>query len=268
VRVAPAEFFIITGSAQTTRDFAWIERAIGDDEHAVLVDVTGAYSVLSVMGPKAEALLNRLSPDELSRTAMPFATTRMIDVGYTRVRAARMSYVGGPGFELYVPAEQCVTLYEALWSCGAEFGLRDAGYYTIDALRIEAGRRAWGAELSPDESPWEAGLGYAVKMDKPAAFTGREALVGQLAAGIRKRLVMFTFDDPAAFPWGGEPILMDGRNVGELTSTGYSRRHGRAIAMGYARADGTLTDDAILGASYRIDIAGELHAVTPHLKLG
>jgi len=266
VRVAPAEFFIITGSAQTTRDFAWIERAIGDDEHAVLVDVTGAYSVLSVMGPKAEALLNRLSPDALSRTAMPFATTRTIDVGYTRVRAARMSYVGGPGYELYVPAEQCVTLYEALWSCGAEFGLRDAGYYTIDALRIEAGRRAWGAELSPDESPWEAGLGYAVKMDKPAAFTGRDALVRQQAAGIRKRLVMFTFDDPAAFPWGGEPILMDGRNVGELTSTGYSRRHGRAIAMGYARADRALTDNAILGASYRIDIAGQLHAVTPHLK--
>ena len=268
VRVAPAEFFIVTGSAQTTRDFAWIERAIRDDEQAVLVDVTGAYSVLSVMGPKAEALLNRLSPDELSRTAMPFAATRMIDVGYARVRAARMSYVGGPGYELYVPTEQCVTLYDALWSCGAEFGLRDAGYYTIDALRIEAGRRAWGAELSPDESPWEAGIGYAVKMDKPAAFTGRDALARQQAAGLRKRLVMFTFDDPAAFPWGGEPILMDGRNVGELTSTGYSRRHGRAVAMGYARADRTLTDEMILGSRYRIDIAGELHAVTPHLKLG
>ena len=168
---------------------------------------------------------------------MPFAATRMIDVGYARVRAARMSYVGGPGYELYVPADQCVTLYDALWEHGAEFGLKDAGYYTIDALRIEAGRRAWGAELSPDETPWEAGLGYAVKMDKPAAFVGREALQAQRAQGITKRLVLFTFDDPAVFPWGGEPILMDGRNVGELTSTGYSRRLGRAVAMGYARAD-------------------------------
>ena len=234
----------------------------------MLVDVTSAYSVLSVMGPKAEALLGRVSPDDLSKAGMPFATTRMIDVGYARVRAARMSYVGGPGYELYVPTDQCVTLYDALWSHGAEFGLKDAGYYTIDALRIEAGRRAWGAELSPDETPWEAGLGYAVKMDKPAAFVGRDALARQRAAGIRKRLVMFTFDDPAAFPWGGEPILMDGRNVGELTSTGYSRRHGRAVAMGYARADRTLTDDVVLGASYRVDIAGELHAVTPHVKLG
>jgi len=267
VRLGRAEFFVVTGSAQTTRDFAWIERAIGDAEHAALVDVTSAYSVISVMGPKAEALLNRVSPDDLSRTGMPLSTTKMIDVGYARVRAARMSYVGGPGYELYVPSDQCVTLYEALWSIGAEFGLKDAGYYTIDALRIEAGRRAWGAEIGPDETPWEAGLGYAVRMDKPVAFVGREALLQQQSAGLRKRLVTFTFDDPTVFPWGGEPILMNERNVGELTSTGYSRRYGRAVAMGYARADVALTDAAVLGANYRIDIAGELFAVTPHLKL-
>lgn len=267
IRVAASEFLIVTGSAQTTRDFAWIERAIRAGEHAALVDVTNACSVISVMGPKAEALLKRVSPDDLSRTAMPFSTTREIDVGYARVRAARMSYVGGPGYELYVSVDQCVTLYDALWSVGAEFGLKDAGYYTIDALRIEAGRRAWGAELSPDETPWEAGLGYAVKMDKPAPFAGRDALVEKPAAAVKKRLVVLTFDDPAAFPWGGEPILMDGRNVGEITSAGYSRKHGRAVAMGYARADVPLTDAVVLAAKYRVDIAGELFAVTPHLKL-
>ncbi len=181
------------------------------------------------------------------------------------MRAARISYVGGPGYELYVSADQCVTLYDALWTIGADFGLRDAGYYTIDALRIEAGRRAWGAELSPDETPWEAGLGYAVKMDKPTPFLGRAALLARPAAEIRKRLVQFTFDDPAAFPWGGEPILMDGRNVGELTSVGYSRKLGRAVAMGYARADGPLTDAVVTRARYQVDIAGILHAVTPQL---
>ena len=267
VRLGPDEFFIITGSAQSTRDFAWIERGIRGDEHAALVDITSAHSVVSLMGPKAEALLGSLSPDDLSKAGMPFASTRLIDVGYARVRAARMSYVGGPGYELYVPTDQCVTLYDALWESGAQFGLKDAGYYTIDALRIEAGRRAWGAELSPDETPWEAGLGYAVKMDKPGAFVGRDALESQRAAGIRKRLVTFTFDDSAVFPWGGEPVLMDGRNVGELTSTGYSRRYGRAIAMGYARADRVLGDDVVLGADYKVDIAGELHAVTAHLAL-
>ncbi len=265
IRVGAQEFFIVSGSAQTTRDFAWIERGIADGEHAALVDVGSAWSVLSVMGPHAEPLLRELGSEDISKAALPFSTTKEVDVGYARVRAARMSYVGGPGFELYVPTDQCVTLYDALCSAGERFGLRDAGYYTIDALRIEAGRRAWGAELSPDETPWEAGLGYAVKMDKAAPFVGRDALRDRPAAAIRKRLVLFTFDDPAAFPWGGEPILMNGRNVGELTSAGYSRKCGRAVAMGYARADAPLSNAAILGARYEVDIAGEAFAVTPHL---
>jgi len=268
LRLAAAEFLIVTGSAQTTRDFAWIERGIGEGEHASLVDVSSAWSVLSVMGPRAEALLSELGADDLSREGLPFSTTREIDVGYARLRAARMSYVGGPGYELYVPTDQCVTLYEALVGAGAAHGLRDAGYYALDALRIEAGRRAWGAELSPDETPWEAGLGHAVRLDKAAPFVGRDALIARPPAAATKRLVTFTFDDPSAFPWGGEPILMNGRNVGELTSAGYSRRHGRAIAFGYARAEAPLADDAILAARYEIDIAGCLTPVTPHLRLG
>ncbi len=264
-RIDPDCFFILTGSAQTTRDFAWIERHIEASEHAALVDVTSAYSIVSVMGPKAEALLATLSSDDVGKTGLPFSTTREIDVGLARVRAARMSYVGGPGYELTVPTDQCVTLYEALQEAGAAFGLRDAGYYTIDALRIEAGRRAWGAELSPDETPWEAGLGYAVAIDKPG-FIGREALLRQREIGITKRLVIFTFDDPAAFPWGGEPILMDGRYVGELTSAGYSRKLGRAVAMGYARSESPLTDSEVLAAKYAVDIADTTFAVTPHLK--
>ncbi len=269
-RLAPDAFFILTGSAQGTRDAAWIERHLHRDECAVLVDVTSAYSVVSVMGPKAEALLRTLGPDDVSKAALPFGATAEIDVGYARARAARMSYVGGPGYELVVPTDQCATLYDALVAAGSAFGLTDAGYYTLDALRIEAGRRAWGAELSPDETPWEAGLGFAVDLDKGCDFIGRGALVEQQARGIRKRLVVLSFDDPAAFPWGGEPFTMDGRAVGELTSTGYSRRHGRALAMAYARApDGvaTLTDEAILAARYEVDLAGTACRVTPHLRL-
>jgi 4-methylaminobutanoate oxidase (formaldehyde-forming) len=269
-RLARDTFFILTGSGQATRDAAWIERHIAEAEFAALVDVTSAYSVISLMGPKSEGLLRKLGPDDLSKTGLPFSMTAEIDVGLARVRAARMSYVGGPGYEMVVPTDQCATLYDALTDRGGDFGLKDAGYYTIDALRVEAGRRAWGAELSPDETPFEAGLTYAVDFEKPAAFIGREALLAQLEAGVRKRLVMFTFDDRDAFPWGGEPILMDGRNVGELTSVGYSRQHGRAIGMGYARAapDGpALTDEAILGARYQVDIASDLFAVTPHMQL-
>ena len=266
-RLSADSFFILTGSAQATRDADWINRHVAEDEFAALVDVSAAWCVISVMGPKADALLARLSPDDLTKSGMPFSWTKEIDVGYARVRAARMSYVGGPGYELYVPTDQCVTLYDALWSVAEAFGLKDAGYYTIDALRIEAGRRAWGAELSPDDTPWEAGLGYAVELEKAASFIGRDALLQQRSRGLSKRLLAFSFDDPKAFAWGGEPILMDGRNVGELTSAGYSRKFGRAIAMGYARSDRVLSDEAWLAVRYRVDIAGETFAVTPHLKL-
>jgi 4-methylaminobutanoate oxidase (formaldehyde-forming) len=264
-RLGADTFFILTGTAQAVRDASWIERHIAAGEHAVLVDVTSAYCVLSVMGPKAEALLGALGSGDVSKEGLPFSTTREIDVGLARVRAARMSYVGGPGYELTVPTDQCLTLYEALTGAGPAFGLRDAGYYTIDALRIEAARRAWGAELSPDETPWEAGLAFAVALDKTAAFIGRDALLRQRDAGLRKRLVILTLDDPQAFPWGGEPIVMDGRSVGELTSAGYSRKLGRAVAMGYARADHVLTDAELLAARYEIDIAGVHHRATPHL---
>jgi glycine cleavage system aminomethyltransferase T/glycine/D-amino acid oxidase-like deaminating enzyme len=266
-RIASDTFFILTGSAQATRDADWIGKHITEGEFAALVDVTSAFSVISVMGPKSGELLARVSADDLSREALPFSATREIDVGYARARAARMSYIGGAGYELCVPTDQCVTLYDALHAAGADLGLRDAGYYTIDALRIEAGRRAWGAELGPDETPWEAGLGHAVAMDKHAEFIGRDALLRQQADGIRKRLLLFRLDDPRAFPWGGEPILMNGQSVGELTSAGYSRKHGRALAMAYVRAEGALSDDSWLAASYEIDIAGERFAATAHLEL-
>ena len=265
-RIADDAFFILTGSAQATRDADWIVKHIGEDDFAALVDVTSAYSVLSVMGPKAADLLGRLSPDDVSRQGLPFSETREIDVGYARVRAARISYIGGPGYELYVTTDQCVTLYDVLHEAGRGLALRDAGYYTIDALRIEAGRRAWGAELGPDETPLEAGLASAVRLDKPSGFIGREALLRQQAEGLKKRLLLFTFDDPAAFPWGGEPIIINGQSIGELTSAGYSRHHGRAVAMGYARSDRGLSDAALLAAHYQVDIAGERFAVTPHLK--
>ncbi len=218
-----------------------------DDELAALVDVTSAYSVMSVMGPKARgAARSRSPPTTCRKAALPFATTREIDVGYARVRAARMSYVGGPGYELYV-ADRPVrdALRRAVRAPAREFGLRDAGYYTIDALRIEAGRRAWGAELGPDETPWEAGLGYAVEDGQAArVHRSRGAARGSASADSRKRLrACSRFDDPAAFPWGGEPILMDGAerrrtHVGRLQPQ--ARPRGRdGLRAHRGTADGT-----------------------------
>jgi len=272
MRLAAERFFIITGSGQATRDADWINRHITKDEFALLTDVTSSWAVLSVMGPRSRDLLARVSPDDLSAASLRFSETREIDLGYARVRAARMSYVGGPGFELYVPTEMAVAVYESLFAAGADLGLRDAGYYTLDALRVEAGRRAFGAELGPDESPFEAGLSYAVKMDKAADFIGKPALQKQLAGGVTKRLMMFTLNDPAAYhyTWGGEGILRDGQPVGEVTSAGFSHRLGRVVAMGFVRgervaADGS-QDAKLLAGRYEVDIAGERVALTAHLK--
>jgi len=255
IRLAADRFLIITGSAQTTRDFDWISRRIGEDELAVLTDVTAQFAVLSLMGPSAQELLARVSPDDLSPAALKFSWTREIDVGFARVRAARMSYVGGPGYELYVPIEMARHVYLALHEAGADLGLRDAGYYALDALRIEQGRRAWGAELGPDETPWEAGLSYAVRLDRDADFIGKAALIAAQGKPLRKKLVTLVFDSPERYAWGGESILLNGETVGELSSVGWSSLAGACVALGYVRGAGA--NQPHHGTSAAIELWGE-----------
>lgn len=248
-------FLIITGSAQPTRDAEWINRHIGADEHAVLTDVSAMTSVISLMGPNAHALLRCVSPDDLSKESLPFSFTREIDLGFARVRAARMSYVGGPGVELYVPIEMARHVYLALHEAGTQFGLKDAGYYAIDALRIEAGRRAWGAELGPDETPFEAGLAFAVKLDKPANFIGKAALLKARGLPLRKKLVTVVFASEQHYAWGGEPLLLDGEPVGELSSVGWSPKAGACVGLGYLRGDAATR--AHEGTHVEVDLWGE-----------
>ncbi|MFZ9336376.1 MAG: GcvT family protein [Burkholderiaceae bacterium] len=268
IRLAVDRFLIVTGSAQTVRDMDWISRHIGEDDHAVLTDVTPMYSVISVMGPKARELLSRVSPDDVSPEALKFSWTREIDLGHARVRAARMSYVGGPGFELYVPVEMARHVYLALHEAGADLGLRDAGYYAIDALRIEQGRRAWGAELGPDETPWEAGLAFSVKLDKPG-FIGREALLAAQAQPLRKKLVSVVFNDPSVYAWGGEPLTVSTAigedTVGELSSVGWSPLAGSAGAcVGLAYVRGALAQQPHAGTSAQVQLWGVPTPVTLH----
>jgi len=237
IRLAHDRFMIVTGSAQAMRDMDWIGRHIGADEHATLVDISAQYCVLSLMGPRARDVLARVSPEDLSPASLKFSCTREIDLGFARVRAARMSYVGGPGYELYVPVEMTRHVYLALMAAGVPFAIRDAGYYALDALRIEAGRRAWGAELGPDETPYEAGLTVGMKIDKACAFKGQDALTAMQAQVLRKKLITIVLDSPAAYVWGGEGIVVDGEIVGELTSAGWSPKAGACVALGYARGD-------------------------------
>ncbi|MEP7294785.1 MAG: FAD-dependent oxidoreductase [Burkholderiales bacterium] len=255
IRIAADRFLIVTGVAQTTRDMDWIARHIAPDEHAVLTDVSAMTAVLSLMGPNARELLARVSPDDLSPESLKFSHTREIDVGFARVRAARMSYVGGPGFELYVPVEMARHVYLALMDAGRSLGITNAGYYALDALRIEAGRRAWGAELGPDETPFEAGLMLAVKLDKPADFIGRAALLERRGLPLRKKLVTIVLDSPEPYAWGGEALLVDGQPVGELASVGWSPKANACVALAYVRGDAARHVHA--GTAVAIDLWGD-----------
>jgi 4-methylaminobutanoate oxidase (formaldehyde-forming) len=251
-------YLIVTGSAQSVRDVDWISRHIGAQEHAVLTDISPMYSVLSVMGPRARELLARVSPDDLSPEALKFSWSRVIDLGFARVRAARMAYVGGPGFELYVPVEMTRHVYQTLMEAGADLGLRDAGYFALDALRIERGRRAWGAELGPDETPFEAGMMAHVRLDKPAPFLGQQALQQRLGQPLRKKLVTIVLEAAEVYAWGGEAILVEGASAGEISSVGWSPLAGRCVALGYVR--GPLAQVAHAGTPAAIELWGQTHA--------
>jgi 4-methylaminobutanoate oxidase (formaldehyde-forming) len=207
------------------------------------------------MGPNARTLMARVSPDDLSPAGLKFSHTKEIDAGHARVRAARMAYVGGPGYELYVPIEMARHVYLALHEAGAGLGLKDAGYYAIDALRIEAGRRAWSAELGPDETPFEAGLGFAVRLDKPARFIGRDALLAARGQPLRKKLLTFVLGDAAAYAWGGEAVQIDGAAVGELSSAGWSPKAGACVGLGYVRGEAATRTHA--GTPVHVDLWGE-----------
>ena len=255
IREGEVRFLVVTGSAQAVRDADRITRHIEAHEHAVLTDVSAMTCVLSLMGPNARELLGRVSPDDVSPAMLKFSHTNEIDLGLARVRAARMSYVGGPGFELHVPVEMARHVYLALHVAGAELGLVDAGYYAIDALRIEAGRRAWGAELGPDETPFEAGLMVGVKLDKTAPFIGGAALLKAQGQPLRKKLVKVVLDSPDVYAWGGEAVLIDGQPVGELSSVGWSPKAGACIGLGYVRGEAALRPHA--GTAVAVDLWGE-----------
>jgi sarcosine dehydrogenase len=257
---------IITGAAQITRDAHWIRSHIGAAERATLTDVTGAWAVLGLMGPRSRALLAAVSGAELDNAACPFGTITNLAIAGAPVRAARITYVGELGWELYVPVEFAAGVYETLMAAGAPLGLVDAGYYAMDSLRMEKAYRAWGHELTSDDTPLEAGLGFTVAWDKPKGFLGRDALLRQRDASLQKRLITFVLDDPEALPWGDEPIHHDGRIVGMVTSAAYGHTLGRAVAMGYVSMPDAADPRFVAEAKFELEIADRRFAARGSLR--
>ena len=235
-RLAEDGFLIVTAAATEVRDFDWLRRHIPVDAHCVATNVTSALGVISIMGPNARALLQSLTPDDLSHAAFPFAHSREIELGYALARASRITYVGELGWELYLPTEFMPGVYDVIAAAGAPFGLTHAGYHALDSLRIEKAYRHWGHDITDEDTPLEAGLGFAVKFDKPGGFIGREALLKDKAAGPAKRLLQFRLLDPDPLLYHNEPIWRDGVLAGHVTSGAYGHTLGGAIGLGYVDA--------------------------------
>jgi sarcosine dehydrogenase len=255
-RLAPDRFYVVTGTGSATHDFDWIARNIPDGLDAHLVDVTSANAVLSLFGPMARDVLGTTTSDDLGNDAFPFATCRPITVAGAPVTALRVTYVGELGWELHVPVEFALTVYDALMEAGRAHGIANAGYRAIDSLRLEKGYRAWGSDIGPDHSPLVAGLGWAVKLKKNTSFLGREALLEQRAKPLPRLLAGFTAD-PEVVLLGRETIYRDGRRVGWLTSAGFGYTVGRSIGYGYVRDPDGVDRGYVLGGRYELEVAGE-----------
>jgi 4-methylaminobutanoate oxidase (formaldehyde-forming) len=231
-RLAPDRFMLVTGSAFGLHDLAWVKSHAAGDREVTVEDVTERYACLGLFGPRSREILARATRDDVSDAAIPYMSARRLTVGGATVLALRVTYVGELGWELYTPVTDGLALWDALWTTGSPLGLIAAGYRAIDSLRLEKGYRYWSAEVTPEHTPYEAGLGFCVRLDK-GDFVGRDALVKQKAGGVSTKLVCLTLADPTVVVLGGEPILDDGRTIGRVTSGGYGYTVGASIAYGY-----------------------------------
>ena len=252
-RLSETAYLVVTPAATRLADQTWMERHKGAF-NVVITDVTAGEGVLAVMGPDARKLMQSVSPNDFSNAANPFGTAQEIELGMGLARVHRVSYVGELGWEIYVSADMAGHVFEALWETGQDHGLKLCGMHMMDSCRIEKGFRHFGHDITCEDHVLEAGLGFAVKTDKPD-FIGRDAVLRKKQAGLAKRLVQFRLTDPEPMVYHNEPVLRDGEIVGYLSSGAYGHHLGGAIGMGYVPCEGESAEQ-VLASAYEIDVAG------------
>ena len=254
-RRADDVFLIVTGTAFGAHDLSWLRgqaRRIAAEVR--IVEVTGQYCCFALWGPRARDILGSVTPSALGNAEFPFMTAQEITVGNVPALALRVTFVGELGWEIYASTEYGAALWQTLWEAGRPHGLVAAGYRAIETMRLEKGYRVWGTDITSETTPYEAGLGFCVKLDKP--FEGREALLAAKTAGIGRRLRVMTLKDPSVQVLGGEPVRIGGEVVGRVTSGGFGYTVGRSIAYAY------LPVEAVPGTEVHVDLFGEWTAGT------
>jgi 4-methylaminobutanoate oxidase (formaldehyde-forming) len=262
-RLSETAFLLVVPGATLQRDLAWLRRHVGD-AFVVITDVSAAESVLCVMGPKARELMQLVSPNDFSNAAFPYGTAQEIEIGLGLARAHRVTYVGELGWEIYAPTDQTAHVFEVLEAAGADLGLKLCGIHTLDSCRIEKGFRHFGHDITDEDHVLEAGLGFAVRVDK-GDFIGREAVLRKKEAGLRRRLMQFLLKDPDEFCFHNEALVRDGKIVSIITSGNYGHYLGGSIGMGYVPCEGESADE-VLASSYEVEIAGRRVKAEASLK--
>ncbi|WP_432349289.1 FAD-dependent oxidoreductase (plasmid) [Shinella yambaruensis] len=265
-RLAEEKFYIVTGTGFRTHDLGWITDHLPGGLDVTLRDVTEDFGTLSLMGPKARDVLAALADADVSNAGFPFGHVREIVLAGHVVRALRVTYVGELGWELHVPIEAIGTVFDALMTAGAPFGIRPVGYRALESLRLEKGYRAWGSDITPNDTPFDAGLGWAVKLRKNTDFLGRRALEALQGEKRKKALAGFTVDNPDIVLVGRETILRNGEPVGYLTSGGYGYTLGKNVGYGYVRRAEGVDDDFLTGGDYELVVAMERTPAKIHLE--
>ncbi|MEM7091880.1 MAG: FAD-dependent oxidoreductase [Actinomycetota bacterium] len=264
-RLGDDRFFVVTAAAAATRDWAWLRRACkGRDVD--ITDVTDDYVMLGLMGPNSRSVLAEVTDADLSNEAFPFGTGQFFNVAGVDIFGMRMTYVGELGWELYIDAADGATVFDALVAAGDPHGLKLTGYHAMNTLRLEAGYRHWGHDISDEDTPLEAGLGFAVAWDKPGGFRGKEALEAQRGQPRTKRLIQFRLEHPDWLVYHDEPIYRNGEYVGRTTGGMWSYVEDRALAMAYLSADDGVTQEWLDGGEFEIEVATERVAATPSIR--
>lgn len=266
-RLADDKFMVVVGENSHGHTEMRMRRHVGPDEFVTITDVTAGRTQINIHGPKARELMQRVSDADLTDAGFPYMTAREIDVGYANVLAYRVTFIGELGWELHVPATQAVQTYDLLMETGRDLGLRNAGMQTLNSLRLEKAYRDFGIDVDNTDNPIEAGLGFAVKLDKAGSFIGRDALAAIKAQGTpRNRMLQFLLKDPAPLLYGNELIYLDDEEVGYIQVGGYGHSLGGAVGIGFAALDEPLTAQIVTGGHWQIDVAGVRYDATASLK--
>ena len=264
-RLTADAYLVVTSAASQNRDLHWLKRHIAPDAHAFATDVTSGYAVLALMGPESRALLGELTSTDLSNDAFPFGTAQEIELGYALVRAQRISYVGELGFELYIPTEFAPPVFDVIAEAAGAL-LTFAGFHALNSLRLEKAYRHWGHDIGDEDTPLDAGLGFACAFDKAVPFIGRDALLEIRERTPTKRLVQFKLEDPGPLLFHDEPIVMDAERIGLLSSGSYGHTLGAAVGMGWVRHPDGVKADLLRSARFEIEVAGERYPAEASLR--